>query len=75
MIMKNLKLNTLANQNLNNREMNAVRGGGTTTPCCCGCLYEGTPGGSTSAANDAANDARGLWSPGCTTGIMVPPRH
>jgi natural product precursor len=61
-MMKNLKLNQLAQQNLSNKEMNAVKGGGS---CCCGCLYQGQPGGSTSNANCLANTDGGLSSPGC----------
>jgi natural product precursor len=65
--MKNMKLNALENQSLNNKEMNKVRGGGQGDPCCCGCNYAGTPGGSSTSANDNANTAGGLHSPGCET--------
>jgi natural product precursor len=61
-MMKNLKLNQLAQQNLSNKEMNAVKGGAC---CCCGCNYAGQPGGSSTTDNDSANRARGLSSPGC----------
>jgi natural product precursor len=64
MIMKNMKLNALENQNLNNKEMNAVRGG---DGCCCGCNYQGQQGGSSTADNNSANTAGGLSSPGCQT--------
>jgi len=60
--MKNLKLNQLAQQNLSNKEMNAIRGGKS---CCCGCNYAGTPGGSSTQANLSANLADALSSPGC----------
>lgn len=33
--------------------------------CQCGCLYEGQPGGSTTAANNSANTAGGLHSTTC----------
>jgi natural product precursor len=61
--MKNLKLNTLANQNLDDKEMTAVKGGAAS--CCCACIYDGTPGGSTLDANASANAAGGLKSPWC----------
>jgi natural product precursor len=49
--MKNLKLNALENQNLNNKEMNAVRGGRT---CGCGCC-----GSSSTNSNSNANYSGG----------------
>ncbi len=58
--MKNLKLNVLEAQNLNNKEMNALRGGS----CCCGCNYANR-GGSSTGDNNSANTAGGLSSPGC----------
>ena len=66
--MKNLKLNTLANQSLSNKEMTATKGGINSPtvvcgPCSCGCIYEGKPGGSTSGANADANCELGLHSP------------
>jgi len=57
--MKNLKLNNLAQQNLSNKEMNAVRGGECT--CGCGCLYAGS-GGSSTSANANANKSGGKFS-------------
>jgi natural product precursor len=59
-IMKTMKLNALENQSLSNREMKAVRGGEN---CGCGCKYENNNGSSTSA-NNSANSAGGLHSPG-----------
>ena len=51
--MKNLKLNTLANQNLDSKEMNAIKGGS----CCgCSCQYAGN-GGSSTSSNNSANKA------------------
>jgi natural product precursor len=64
--MKKSKLNKLSDQHLAERQMNMVRGGDGTDKycmcCCCACAYEGTPGGSTTANNYAANTARGLKS-------------
>ena len=59
----NLKLNTLANQNLDSKEMTAIRGGGTPGICGCACAYANS-GGSSSSANGSANNASGLFSPG-----------
>ncbi|MDR1581880.1 MAG: TIGR04149 family rSAM-modified RiPP [Prevotellaceae bacterium] len=56
--MKNMKLNALENQSLNNKEMNATRGG-----CGCACAYANN-GGSSTGANNSANAAGGLNSPG-----------
>jgi natural product precursor len=61
--MKKMKLNALENQSLNNKEMNAVRGG---DGCGCGCNYAGTEGGSSTSDNASANNAGGLTSPGYT---------
>ena len=69
MSMKNLKLNTLANQNLNSKEMNAIKGGADC--CCCGCMYQGQPGGSSTSANDSANDAKCLKSENCLDTVIV----
>jgi natural product precursor len=57
-----LKLNQLVNVDLNEQEMNILRGGGTPGNCCCGCN-----GPSSTADNSAANNAKGLRSPGCTS--------
>ena len=54
--MKRIKLNSLADNSLKNKQMNYLRGGnptsgtgGTLYPDCpnhsCGCIWEGTPGG------------------------------
>jgi len=70
--MKNLKLNTIASNNLSEVEMNYLKGGKEGDSCCCGCMYEGQPGGSTTAANDAANEAGGLHSKNCLPEVIVP---
>jgi natural product precursor len=51
--MKNMKLNALENQSLNNREMNAVRGGDCTRVCSCSCYYANNNGSSINANGDA----------------------
>ena len=65
--MNSLKLNRLSDQKLAEKQMNMVTGGQgePSCYCCCGCLYEGQPGGSTSADNRAANGASGKWTAGC----------
>jgi natural product precursor len=58
--MKNLKLNALESQSLNNKEMNSLRGGRS---CGCGCC-----GSSSTNSNMNANyegGANGLWSKNC----------
>ncbi len=45
-------------------EAKGMKAGGEPGDCCCGCNYEGR-GGSSTAMNDAANDAGGKKSPGC----------
>ena len=37
---------------------------GTIGCCQCGCNYEGKPGGSSTSANDSANNAHGYTSDG-----------
>ena len=69
--MKNLKLNVLANQNLSGKEMNSLKGGAS---CCCGCIYKNEPGGSSTSANDSANEARGLSSPNCLPEVVITPK-
>lgn len=59
--LSKLKLNQLVNANLNEEEMNILRGGAGN--CCCGCQ-----GSSTTATNNSWNNADDLSSPGCTTG-------
>jgi len=65
--MKNLKINNLAQQNLSNKEMTAVKGGTCNDICGCGCLYANS-GGSSIQANGNANKAGGKWS---ETNVMV----
>jgi natural product precursor len=63
--MNKIKLNRLSDRRLAEMQMNMVRGGEGPSDCpnpYCGCLYEGQPGGSTNAANYAANHAKGLHS-------------
>lgn len=60
MKIKRFKLNALCSEGLQQKEMNAIVGGEFI--CGCGCLYEGTPGGSTTAANQSANKSSYLWS-------------
>ena len=64
--MKNIKLNALAQQNLDNKEMNTIKGGAPGDPCCCGCMYQ-YQGGSTVMDNFNANVKLGLRSPNCNT--------
>jgi natural product precursor len=59
--MKILKLNKLSAQNLVDKQIGKIKGGGGAIIngihfcCTCGCQYEGTPGGSSTAANCNAN--------------------
>lgn len=56
-----LGLNALSTQKMTQRELNHVRGGEEVTcscTCTCGCKYEGQPGGSSKAANSAANEVQ-----------------
>jgi len=66
--MDNIKLNRIDNNfQLNNKEKRELKGGTGDRDCCCGCLYEGQ-GGSTSSANALANyygGVNGLKSKGC----------
>ncbi|MDR1054577.1 MAG: TIGR04149 family rSAM-modified RiPP [Prevotellaceae bacterium] len=59
---KKLKLNVL-----NKHEMRRINGGGEVGDCCCGCMYAGTPGGSSIDANNSANNMGGLKSRNCAT--------
>lgn len=45
---------------LSEKDMEHLLGGGEGVRC--GCLYAGTRGGATSAENQAANEAAGLWT-------------
>lgn len=51
-----LKLNQLSSAELNEQEMNTLRGGSGS--CCCGCGYAGS-GGSSSSSNSSANSSYG----------------
>ena len=62
MKLRKLKLNEASKAELNEREMCRVLGGGTPGCCQCGCNYEGKPGGSSTSANDSANNAHGYTS-------------
>lgn len=62
--MKNLKLMVAEGNLLNEKEMISVRGGSDKKPACgCACAYANN-GGSSTADNYSANDAKGLHSPG-----------
>jgi natural product precursor len=63
--IEKLKLNRLGKAELENREMDVLLGKGSCPTTCgtCGCLYEGTPGGSTTYYNDLANKDGDLHSP------------
>jgi natural product precursor len=63
MKLKELKLNDLSTKNLNNRQMNTLKGGGNC--CTCSCFYAGQPGGSSSIDNRNANHdlGDGAYSP------------
>jgi natural product precursor len=61
--MKKLKLTQLAKKEIAKKEMISIRGGcGSTYGCGCGCIWEGTPGGSSSFDNHSAN-----WDLGIST--------
>ncbi|MGM9674847.1 MAG: TIGR04149 family rSAM-modified RiPP [Bacteroidaceae bacterium] len=60
MKIKRLKLNALSAEGLRQKEMDAIIGGEFV--CGCGCLFEGTPGGATTADNGEANKNSNLWS-------------
>jgi natural product precursor len=53
--LKKLKLNTLSEMNLMEREMNRLKGG---TVCSCSCYYEYS-GGSSASSNGNANHTSG----------------
>lgn len=64
--LKNLKLNSLVNNELLDYEMNNLRGGGSGDACGCGCHYANY-GGSSTSVNMVANSAKGLTSYGGST--------
>ena len=59
MKLKKLKLNEISRTRLEESEMCRLLGGGTPGNCTCGCLYANS-GGSSTASNDAVNNASGL---------------
>jgi natural product precursor len=66
--MKNLKLNKLAQNRLNEKEINSIKGGTWYTglngyTCGCACAYANSSG-STTAGNGWANNEKKLCSPG-----------
>jgi natural product precursor len=63
-----LKLNQLSKAELNEREMNLIKGGA----CGCGCLYANS-GGSSTSSNDSANYQSGYTSPGSNYGSSCSP--
>jgi len=73
--MKRIKLNSLADNSLKNRQMNCLTGGYQTNGAiqadcpngCCGCMYQ-YQGGSSNVDNMNANVAKGLYSPNCERG-------
>lgn len=60
MKIKRFKLNAISAETLQQKEMSTIMGGEFI--CGCGCLFEGQPGGSTTAANMNANKSSHLWS-------------
>jgi natural product precursor len=68
--MNKIKLNKLAQNAMKAKEMNHIKGGS----CCgCGCKYQGTPGGSSIAANKSANAEKCLLSPPDIEEVIVKP--
>ncbi len=62
--MKKLKLNNITLSNLNDYELDSVKGGQTLHQfCACGCKYA-NKGGSSTNSNGNANKANKLCSPG-----------
>jgi natural product precursor len=59
-IINKIKLNRLADRNLDHREMHNLRGG---SDCICGCRYSNS-GGSSTAGNGGANNSTGASSGG-----------
>jgi natural product precursor len=59
MKIKRFKLNKMSGERLHQKEMNAIIGGDT---CGCGCLFQGKPGGSSTADNKNANYKNGYFS-------------
>jgi natural product precursor len=59
---KKLRLNTVNEYELAEKQMNALKGGSTAT-CGCSCRYADS-GGSSNAANSAANHEHGYVSKG-----------
>ncbi|MDR2910572.1 MAG: TIGR04149 family rSAM-modified RiPP [Bacteroidales bacterium] len=65
--MKDLKLNKLAENQLNNGNLSRIKGGVEQQEedddcfrvCTCSCYYAGTPGGSSSFNNGTANHGLG----------------
>ena len=72
--LSKLKLNQLSQAQLDEHEMNVLKGGGTPGDCCCACKYVNY-GGSSSADNDAANNAEGKRSPGYDCYDYVAPKN
>jgi natural product precursor len=71
--MNQLKLNTLANNRLHEKEMNFVIGGEDTAykkMCGCACKYANS-GGSSTEANASANAKSNLSSPGVAPMIYI----
>ncbi|WP_299553709.1 TIGR04149 family rSAM-modified RiPP [uncultured Porphyromonas sp.] len=66
MELKKIKLNKLSDDALAQRQLQGIKGGGADC-CTCGCYYA-NQGGSSRAANDAANtkNCYGSTRPGVT---------
>jgi len=66
--MNKLKLNRLSDQKLAEKQMNMVMGGADSQcpnsggGCCCGCPYQGQPGGSDTWDNMNANSKGNLYT-------------
>jgi natural product precursor len=72
MKLTKIKLNQLAEIEMNEREMCRLLGGGTPGCCQCSCAYADT-GGSSTSANDGANNANGQTSDGSNPCCTPPP--
>lgn len=63
--LSKIKLSSLAQKELSEKEQNLLVGAGSCPTDCgtCGCIWEGTPGGSSTKDNGNANAAGHLYSP------------
>ena len=58
--LNKIKLNTLSDENLSEKQMREIKGG-TSNACYCSCYYQGN-GGSSSHDNCNANNSSGYTS-------------